>query len=261
MQAILFDLDGVLYQGDALLPGAAETVAWARTEHIPHLFLTNTSSRPRAAIAEKLGRLGIEVPPSQILAPPAAAHAWLEAEGIEDIALFAPEATAEDFAGLNLLPPDAERGAGAVVVGDLGEGWSFQTLNRAFRLLVAKPAPRLLALGMTRYWHASGGLQLDAGPFVAALRYASGIAPVVLGKPAPAFFDAAIAAVGSTPARTLMIGDDIRGDVAGAQQAGLKAALVRSGKFRQSDLHGDIRPDAVLSGIGDLPDWWSRHAG
>jgi phospholysine phosphohistidine inorganic pyrophosphate phosphatase len=261
MQAILFDLDGVLYQGDALLPGAAESVAWARSEGIPHRFLTNTSSRPRAAIAEKLSRLGIDVPSSQILAPPAAAHAWLEAEGINDIALFAPEATADDFAGLNLLPADAERGAGAVVVGDLGEGWSFRTLNRAFRLLVAKPAPRLLALGMTSYWHAKDGLQLDAGPFVAALHYASGIEPVVLGKPAPAFFDAAIAALSSVPARTLMIGDDIRGDVAGAQHAGLRAALVRTGKFRPSDLHGEIRPDAVLSGIGDLPAWWSRHAG
>jgi HAD superfamily hydrolase (TIGR01458 family) len=261
MQAILFDLDGVLYQADALLPGAAETVSWARAECIPHLFLTNTSSRPRAAIADKLSQLGIEVPRSKILAPPAAAHAWLEAEGIVDVALFAPEATAEDFTGLNLLPADAERGAGAVVVGDLGEGWSFQTLNRAFRLLVAKPAPRLLALGMTRYWHGRGGLQLDAGPFVAALHYASGLEPVVLGKPAPAFFDAAIAALSSAPARTLMIGDDIRGDVAGAQQAGLRAALVRTGKFRQSDLHGDIRPDAVLSSIGELPQWWARHAG
>jgi HAD superfamily hydrolase (TIGR01458 family) len=261
MQAILFDIDGVLYQGDAALPGAAETVAWARAEGIPHLFLTNTSSRPRAAVAAKLNRLGIEVAPAQILAPPAAAHAWLEAEGINDVALFAPEATAEDFAGLNLLPNDAERGAGAVVVGDLGEGWSFQTLNRAFRLLVAKPTPRLLALGMTRYWHATGGLRLDAGPFVAALHYASGIEPVVLGKPSPAFFDAAIALVGSTPARTLMIGDDIRGDVAGAQRAGLRAALVRTGKFRQSDLHGEIRPDAVLSDIGELRAWWSRHAG
>jgi HAD superfamily hydrolase (TIGR01458 family) len=260
MQAILFDLDGVLYQGDALLPGAAETVAWVRAEKVPHLFLTNTSSRPRSAIAKKLSRLGIEVPPSQILAPPAAAHAWLEAEGIENVALFAPDATAEDFAGLNLLPADAERGAGAVVVGDLGQSWSFGTLNRAFRLLVAKPAPRLLALGMTRYWHAEGGLQLDAGPFVAALQYASGIEPVVVGKPAPAFFDAAVAALNTTPARTLMIGDDIRGDVAGAQQAGLKAALVRTGKFRPSDLHGEIRPDAVLSGIGDLPMWWSRRA-
>ncbi|MCG6941804.1 MAG: TIGR01458 family HAD-type hydrolase [Thiohalocapsa sp.] len=261
MQAILFDLDGVLYQGDTLLPGAAETVAWARAECIPHLFLTNTSSRPRAAIAEKLAQLGIEVAAEQILAPPAAACTWLRAEGIEDIALFAPAATAVDFAGLNLLPANAERGAGAVVVGDLAEGWDFRTLNRAFRLLVAKPAPRLLALGMTRYWHAAGGLQLDAGPFVAALQYASGIEPVVLGKPAAAFFDTGVAAVGSLPARTLMIGDDIRGDVAGAQRAGLKAALVRTGKFRPADLHGDVRPDAVFDTVGHLPAWWQRHAG
>lgn len=259
MQAILFDLDGVLYQGDALLPGAADAIDWVRGQGVPHLFLTNTSSRPRAAIAERLGGLGIQVSESQILAPPAAARAWLQAEGITDIALFAPEATAADFAGLTLLPADAERGAGAVVVGDLAQHWDFQTLNRAFRLLVAKPQPRLLALGMTRYWHAPAGLQLDTGPFVAALQYAAGIEPVVLGKPAPAFFDAAVAAVGSSPGRTLMIGDDIRGDVAGAQRAGLKAALVRTGKFRPADLHGDIRPDVVLDSVGDLPAWWQQH--
>jgi HAD superfamily hydrolase (TIGR01458 family) len=261
MQAILFDLDGVLYQGDSLLPGAAEAVAWVRSEGIPHLFLTNTSSRPRAAIADKLARLGIEVAQEQILAPPAAACAWLKAEGIADVALFAPAATAADFVGLDLLAADAERGAGAVVVGDLADGWDFRTLNRAFRLLVAKPAPRLLALGMTRYWHAASGLQLDAGPFVAALQYASGIEPVVLGKPAAAFFDTAVSAIGSTPARTLMIGDDIRGDVAGAQRAGLKAALVRTGKFRPTDLHGDVRPDVVLDSVGHLPAWWQKHRG
>lgn len=260
MHAILFDLDGVLYQGDTLLPGAADAVDWVRDQGVPHLFLTNTSSRPRAAIAERLAGLGIQVSESQILAPPAAACAWLQAEAITDIALFAPEATAADFAGMTLLPAD-EQGAGAVVVGDLAQRWDFQTLNRAFRLLVAKPKPRLLALGMTRYWHAPAGLQLDTGPFVAALQYAADIEPVVLGKPAPAFFDAAVAAVGSSLGQTLMVGDDIRGDVAGAQRAGLKAALVRTGKFRPADLHGDIRPDAVLDSVGDLPAWWQKHGG
>jgi ribonucleotide monophosphatase NagD (HAD superfamily) len=65
----------------------------------------------------------------------------------------------------------------------LGEGWDFATLNRAFRLLMAEPHPRLIALGMTRYWRAADGLRLDTAPFVVALQHATGIAPVVLGKP------------------------------------------------------------------------------
>jgi len=170
------------------------------------------------------------------------------------------EATREEFQGVEQLPQDADSGAGAVVVGDLGEQWDFPTLNRAFRLLMAEPRPRLIALGMTRYWKVAGGLQLDAGPFVAALQYASGAEPLVLGKPAPEFFHTALQRLQSRAEDSLMIGDDIRGDIDGAQRAGLKAMLVRTGKFRPEDLQGAIRPDAVAASIADLPGWWSGQA-
>lgn len=256
MRAILFDLDGVFYKGDAIIPGADRTLNWVREHEIPHLFLTNTTSRPRSAIAEKLGRLGIEVPPSQILTPPAAALTWLRERNLADLALFVPEATRADFQGISLLDEDRESGAGAVILGDLGTGWDFATLNRAFRLLMAEPHPHLIALGMTRYWRAPDGLRLDSAPFVVALQHATGVEPVVLGKPAPAFFTEALRAVGTEAGETLMIGDDIRGDVGGAQQSGIRGVLVRTGKFQPDDLEGDIDPDAVLDSIADLPHWW-----
>ena len=78
----------------------------------------------------------------------------------------------------------------------------------------------------------------------------------MLGKPARPFFDAALSQLGAGAAQTAMIGDDIRGDVQGAQAAGLRGLLVRTGKFRPEDLDGDIRPDAVLGSIAELPDWW-----
>ena len=81
---------------------------------------------------------------------------------------------------------------------------------------------------------------------------------MVLGKPARPFFDAALAALSTTAERTLMIGDDIRGDVGGARAAGIAAALVRTGKFRAEDLEGDIRPDWVLESIADLSGRWSE---
>lgn len=258
MNAILLDLDGVLYQGDQALPGAGEALAWIRRQAIPHLFLTNTTSRPRAAIVEKLARLGIAVAADQILTPPVAAREWLARRGLARVALFVNPGTRGDFAGLTAVTPGEGDGPEAVIVGDMGEGWDYPTLNRAFRLLMSEPRPLLVALGMTRYWRASDGLRLDTAPFVAALQHATGVDPVVLGKPARPFFETALAALGSQPAETLMIGDDIRSDIAGAQAAGLKTVLVRTGKFRPADLGSDVRPDGVIDSIADLPEWWAR---
>lgn len=258
MKALLFDLDGVIYLGEEPLPGAAETLDWVNTMAIPHLFVTNTSSRPSSAIVDKLARMGITVNEEALLTPPLAAASWLGEHVDGPVALFVPEASRQAFAGLELLADDRESGAAAVVVGDLGEGWDFNTLNRAFRLLMADRPP-LVALGMTRFWQAPDGLRLDAGAMVSALSYASGIAPVVLGKPAPAFFQTALERLDCRADETLMIGDDLVSDVGGAQEAGLKAALVKTGKFREEDLQQPIRPDVVLDSVATLPSWWAAE--
>lgn len=259
VRGILFDLDGVIYLGDQLIDGAVQALEWVRARRIPHLFVTNTTSRPREALCRKLSGMGIAVDVDRILSPPVAAVHWLQTQTRGAAALFVPEATRVEFAGLPLWRGNGDEAVGSVVVGDLGEDWDFRRLNQAFRLLMQQPAPRLVALGMTRYWKTPDGLQLDAGPFVTALQYASGIEPVVTGKPAAAFFHSGAEALGIQPAQLLMIGDDIRGDIGGAQQAGLKALLVQTGKFQPSDLQGDVLPDAVLASIADLPEWWQRQ--
>jgi ribonucleotide monophosphatase NagD (HAD superfamily) len=106
---------------------------------------------------------------------------------------------------------------------------------------------------MTRYWRAADGLRLDVAPFIKALEHAAGCEAVVLGKPSPAFFAIALAQIGCTASETVMVGDDILGDVRGAQAAGLQGFLVRTGKFQPTDLKGDVEPDAVLDSIADLP--------
>lgn len=256
---MLLDLDGVVYVGDEAVPGAAETVARLEADGVPFRFLTNTTSRPRSAIVDKLTRLGIGADAEHLLTPAVAAAAWLRREGIERPALFVPDATAEEFAGFEPLAASVDEGAGAVVLGDLGEGWDFATLNRAFRLLMADPATPLVALGLTRYWRAPDGLRLDVGGYVRALEYATGREAIVLGKPDPAFYGAAVAALGADAAEVVMVGDDIRTDVEGAQRAGIAGVLVRTGKFAPADLDGGIRPDAVLDSIADLPEWLAGH--
>jgi phospholysine phosphohistidine inorganic pyrophosphate phosphatase len=260
VRGILLDLDGVLYVGDDVVPGAADAIAWLRRHEIPHLFLTNTSSRPRAAIVAKLAGFGVDARAEQILTPATAAAAWLQESAVGRPALFVPDETASEFADLDPLPADAETGAGCVVVGDLGQGWDFGTLNRAFRLLMREPRPVLVALGMTRFWRATDGLRLDAGAFVRALEYAAGATAVVMGKPDPGFYDLAVRRLGVPKSEVVMVGDDIRSDIDGAQHAGLAGVLVRTGKYTDADLHSEVVPESVLDSVADLPDWWSgRH--
>lgn len=257
MAGVLLDLDGVVYVGDEALPGAAETIAWLAREGIPYRFLTNTTSRPRSAIVAKLARLGIDADADRLLTPAVAAAAWLRREGIEHPAVFVPDATAAEFAEFEPIAASVDEGAGAVVLGDLGAGWDFATLNRAFRLLMADPGIPLVALGLTRYWRAEDGLRLDVGGYVRALEYATGRRAVVLGKPDPVFYGMAVASLALDAGEVVMVGDDLRADVEGAQRAGLAGVLVRTGKFTPADLHADVAPDAVLDSIADLPVWWS----
>jgi HAD superfamily hydrolase (TIGR01458 family) len=253
MTAILFDLDGVLYDGDEPIEGAPETVEWVQDQNIPHLFLTNTTSRPRSALVKKLARFGIQAEVSRILTPAVAAARWLR-ENIEgSVALFVPDATRVEFKELALLDEKAEDGASAVVIGDLGDAWDFAALNRAFRMLVSEPKPRLIALGMTRYWRAPDGLRLDTAPFVVALEHASDIKAQVFGKPAMPFFQTALDLMNETASNTIMVGDDIFGDIEGAQKLGLKGVLVRTGKFQEKDLKKGITPVAVIDSVASLP--------
>jgi len=256
LRAILFDMDGVLYDADRSIAGAVETVQWVQSEGIPHLFVTNTTSQSRADLVCKLAIFGIAAIEAEILTPSAAAAEWLRTDAKGSVAAFIRPAARKEFADLPLLPEDAERGAAYVVIGDLGDLWDYRTLNRAFRLLYHHPEAKLIALGMTRSWMAADGIALDAAPFVVALAHASGRKPLVFGKPSGAFFRAAADRLGMAPGQLLMIGDDIETDVGGAQAAGLKAALVKTGKFRATDLDQAIRPEFVLDSVADLPRQW-----
>ena len=258
--AILFDLDGVFYQGDKPLTGAAEVAAWVIQRKIPHLFITNTSSRPRSALLEKLEDFGIHTDLSHIFTPAAATVGWLKQQpGKQCLALFVPESTQIEFKSFSLWQEDDDD-VTTVVVGDLGESWTFSRLNQAFRLLMKQPKPRLIALGMTRYWQAADGLRLDVAPFIVALEHAADVHAIVMGKPAILFYQTALSILGWTADKTIMIGDDIRGDIEGAQNAGIAGILVKTGKFRPADLTLNIKPEGgVLDSISDLPSWWQQH--
>jgi phospholysine phosphohistidine inorganic pyrophosphate phosphatase len=248
VRAIAFDLDGVLYEGERPVPGAVQTVAAVRASGVSVRFVTNTTSLSRRMIARKLERLGFQAPADELFCPARAAASWLLRENLS-ASLFVPAAVCEDF---ERVARDDDR-PDAIVVGDLESGWTFETLNRAFRLIHERNA-RLVGLGRTRYWKGVQGLQLDVGPFLAALEYATGKVATVFGKPESAFFSGLVDELHQPADRVAMIGDDIASDVGAAMSAGLVGVLVRTGKFRPRDLDGAIRPDLVLDSVAHVID-------
>ena len=248
VRALLLDLEGTLYQAREPIAGAAKTLEAFVTRGIPHCFVTNTTSRPRSALVRELSAMGFQVPPDRIFTAPRAAREYLLARGFDRCHLLVKPAVLEDFAGIR----EDDASPRAVVVGDLGEGFTYERLNRAFRLLLQ--GAELVTLARNRYYRAAEGLVLDQGPFVAALENASGRQATLVGKPAIPFFQSALRLLAVSPSQAAVVGDDLEADVGGGQAAGMRGVLVRTGKFREDDLSGSsIRPDAVLDSLADLP--------
>ena len=248
---LLIDLDGTVYEGRRLVPGAGRAIERLRDHGLPFLFTTNTSRKSRADVVADLHRMGLEVTPQEVLTAPVAAAAWLAAEGVESVQLLVSESTRSDFAGLTVTDLEPR----AVLVGDLGRDFTFDRLNSAFRSL--RGGARLVAIHRNRFWLPDTGPTLDAGPFVAALEYASGQQATLIGKPSPAFFAMAAEILGQPMSGLAVVGDDPESDIRGGRAAGLHTIQVRTGKFDRgtTDAAGpDDGPHAVVESLAALPD-------
>jgi phospholysine phosphohistidine inorganic pyrophosphate phosphatase len=254
--AYLLDLDGTLYSGGEAIPGAAETLERLRARQIPWRLVTNTTSRSRSMIVQRLRGYGFEVFPEEVFTATLAASELARATGYACVAPFTPEAALEDMGALQLVGGTSgrrqDRAPDAVLVGDLGERWSYGLMQEAFEYLMGGAA--LIALSRDRYWLRDDRLALDAGPFVAGLEFASGKNASVAGKPSVAFYQAALRSLGLTASKAAaMVGDDLWSDVEGAQRAGLQGWLVRTGKYRESALReSGIHPDRILDSVAAL---------
>jgi HAD superfamily hydrolase (TIGR01458 family) len=248
LQALLIDLDGVLYVEEEPIDGAAEAVESFRNAGLGLRFVTNTTARSRGQTLERLRRLGFGVEADELVTPAVLARRRCRERGHERVALIMNEQVKEDFEGLS----EADEGADAVIMGDLGEAFGFEILNRAFRLVM--DGAELIALQKNRFWRTPDGLSLDAGPFVAAVEYASGAEALVVGKPAASFFELVLSELGTEPGETAMVGDDVETDVGGAIDAGLAGILVRTGKYREEFVRrSGVAPTLTIDSIAELP--------
>jgi HAD superfamily hydrolase (TIGR01458 family) len=244
---VLLDIDGVLYVGDEPIDGAHRALAELRELSDGVRLMTNTTSRSRRAVHEHLLGMGFEASLAEVLTPAAMAVRHCRERAYRRVTVLVSDGLREDLAELESAEPGEP--TDAIVLGDLGEGFTPQMLNTAFRSLM--DGAELVALQHNRYWRRADGLALDVGAYAAALEYASGREAVTVGKPAQSFFAAAMSDMGLQ--RGVMIGDDVESDVGGAMKAGLPGVLVRTGKYRRDALKARVTPTAIVDSVADVP--------
>jgi HAD superfamily hydrolase (TIGR01458 family) len=251
VQGVLLDVDGVLHVGMSPLPGAAATLRWLGENNYPFRCVTNTTTSARSTLTRALQAIGLPIEQAQLITAPVATASYIrQVYPGKRCWLLTKGDTAEDFADIELVDERAD----VVVIGGAEELLSYETMNRAFRMLME--GADLLAMHSNLYWKTSAGLQLDSGPYVYALERASGKQATVLGKPNRAFFEQALLSLNLPASAAIMLGDDLENDVQAAQQVGLRGLFVTTGKHTpDSPLLAHVHPDAVLSSIGDLPNW------
>nr|BBH94748.1 putative HAD-superfamily hydrolase [Thermogemmatispora argillosa] len=266
IRGVLLDIDGVLHVSMQPVEGAAQALHWLEQHGYRYAFVTNTTTMARETLALRLREIGLPVSADQLITAPVATAAYLRrVYPGKPCWLLTKGDTAADFAGVELVEPGNETGGeqvAVVVIGGAEELLSYENMNRAFRLLMA--GAELLAMHKNLYWRVSDGLRLDSGPFVSALEIASGKQALVMGKPERAFFEEALRLLGTRPAETLMVGDDLVNDVQGARRAGLRALLVCTGKHGPDSpllqtCRPEERPEAILPSVAALPDYLARQ--
>ncbi|MBN8868347.1 MAG: TIGR01458 family HAD-type hydrolase [Solirubrobacterales bacterium] len=249
-EAILLDVEGVLYiQGDPI-EGASEALGRLREMADGIRLVTNTSSISRKEVIQRVRNAGFEVEEDEVLTPAAMAVRYCREKGFSKVNLMVARSLREDLEEIDVVGTDQK--ADAIVLGDLGPMFSSETLSHAFRQMM--DGAELIALQHNRYWKREDGLVLDVGAFSAALEYAAETEAVVVGKPSIDFYRMALADVGAAADRTIMVGDDIEGDIGGAQNAGIAAVQVRTGKYQPEKVaESGIEPSVTIDSIADLP--------
>lgn len=243
----LIDIEGTLITDGKALSGSVEFIGKLAENKTPFLLITNTTTQPPEQIFSGLLKLGFQISENQILSPVSVAVSYLKAKKYKSCKLVISETLQSDFFEWSIKSEHKD----AVVIGDIGNAWTYDLMNDCFGYL--KSGAELIALHKGRFWQQNGNLQLDIGAFVAGLEYASGKTATVMGKPSKTFFEIAVAKLDSKPENTIMIGDDLISDIGGAQSAGLKTILVKTGKFREDHLKNSVvRPDSVAESLSDI---------
>lgn len=245
----LLDMDGVIYRGNDLIPGADRFVQNLLDTDTPFLFLTNNSQRTRRDVVTKLARLGINVEERHIFTCAMATARFLSAQKAAGTAFVIGEGgllQALHQNGFSIVDHDPD----FVVVGE-GRSVNFEMIETAVRMILN--GARLIATNLDPNCPTQSGLRPGCGAIAAMLEVATGQKAFSVGKPSPLMMRAACEELGLSADQTAVIGDTMETDILGGAQMGCRTTLVLTGGTQRSDLRQyAYQPDQVVASIADV---------
>jgi len=244
------DMDGVIYHGDCILPGASEFVNWLKTEDKKFLFLTNSSERSPRELKEKLDRLGIQVESSHFYTSAQATASFLVSQRPGGSAYVIGEAGLtnalyEAGFSMNEINPDY------VVVGET-RSYSYEKIERAINLV--RNGAKLIGTNPDLTDSMGKNVAPGTGSLIAPIELANGIKAYFLGKPNPLMMRHGRKLLGCSRKATAIVGDRMDTDIIAGIHSSIDTVLVLSGVTTQKDLKKfPYHPRYVLPGVGDIP--------
>lgn len=245
----LIDMDGVIYRGSELIPGAKEFIARLLRDKIPFLFVTNNSQKTRRDVATKLNRLGMPIGEQHVFTCAMATARFLASQRPGGTAFVIGESgllNALHHNGYSLVDNKPDY----VVVGE-GRTLSFEMAEQAVQMIL--DGARLIATNPDPNCPTAKGTRPGCGAVVALLETATGVKAFSVGKPSPVMMRAARKELGLDSAHTIMIGDTMDTDILGGVQMGYRTILTLTGTTQRADLSNFAWcPDRVIESIADL---------
>lgn len=250
----VFDLDGTVYLGEQLLPGAAEAITEIREAGRRVLYLTNKPLDPTSEYAAKLTRLGLATDASEVVSSVDALLGYLGRHHLGARILAVSEPLVADSlasAGFELVPQEKAEDADLVVV-SFDRTFDYQKLHTAYRAVGAGAS--IVATNPDRYCPTPDGGLPDCAAMLAAIEACTGVrAEAVVGKPSEHMGRTLLERLGLPPEQVLLVGDRLETDVAMAIAIGMDGALVLSGATgREAAEAADPGPTYLFDGLGEL---------
>jgi NagD protein len=249
MYGYLIDMDGVIYRGNQLIPGADRFIRDLRTAGIPFTFLTNNSQRTRRDVVTRLQRLGVDVEEEHVFTCAMATARFLARQKPGGTAFVIGEGgllNALHTNGYSIVDKDPDY----VVIGE-GRTLNFEMAEAALEMILG--GAKLIATNMDPNCPTQNGTRPGCGAIVAMLEAASGVKAFSVGKPSPVMLRDARKELGLGTDQTIVIGDTMETDILGGVQLEFKTILVLSGGTRREDLSRfAYRPDKIVNSIADL---------
>jgi len=247
--AYILDLDGVVYHGRTVIPGACESIDRLRSSGSRVVFLTNNATRTREAIARRLVDMGIPCDAGDVISSAYAASVYIkEKYGSSTIYPVGEQGLVEELerSGHIISEQDAD-----YVVAGLDREFTYEKLTRALDLLMNGAG--FIATNTDAMLPTEHGFLPGAGSMVAAIQAASGVVPDVVGKPNKPIMDVLLREYGMKSEECVMVGDRLETDILAGIRGGMQTVLVLTGASGIEDIESSgIRPDAVLDSIADL---------